>query len=118
YFVDDIASDSVRYERNHLTLLAENDEGFRNLVKLSSAGFLAGYKRGKNNVDLGLLERYSKGVIVLTGCLQSRFCKRITDGDEAAARAHVDDLVRIYGDDNVYFEVQKNGLDIQDQANA
>ncbi|MFL5841465.1 MAG: DNA polymerase III subunit alpha, partial [Thermoleophilaceae bacterium] len=117
YFVDDIASDSVRYERNHLTLLAENDEGFRNLVKLSSAGFLEGYKRGKNNVDLGLLERYSKGVIALTGCLQSRFCKRLTDGDEAAARAHADDLVRIYGDDNVYFEVQKNGLEIQDKAN-
>jgi DNA polymerase-3 subunit alpha len=55
YFVDDIASDSVRYERNHLTLLAENDEGFRNLVKLSSAGFLEGYKRGKNNVYLNLL---------------------------------------------------------------
>jgi DNA polymerase III subunit alpha len=117
YFVDDITSDSVRYERNHLTLLAENDEGFRNLVKLSSAGFLEGYKRGKNNVDMGLLERYSSGVIVLTGCLQSRFCKRITDGDMSAARAHADDLVRIYGDANVYFEVQKNGLEIQDQAN-
>jgi DNA polymerase-3 subunit alpha len=117
YFVDDIKSDAVRYERNHLTLLAENDEGFRNLVKLSSAGFLEGYKRSKNNVDLALLERYSSGVIALTGCLQSRFCKRITDGDEKAARAHADDLVRIYGDDGVYFEVQKNGLEIQDRAN-
>ena len=41
YLVDDIRSDAVRYERNHLTLLAETDEGFRNLVKLSSAVFLA-----------------------------------------------------------------------------
>src|SRR5437868_8575739 len=53
YLVDDVKSDAVRYERNHMTLLAETDEGFRNLVKLSSAGFLDGYKRGKANVDAG-----------------------------------------------------------------
>ena len=75
YFVDDRNSDAVRYERNHLTLLAASDEGFRNLVKLSSAGFLEGYKRGKANVDMELLSRHSAGVIALTGCLQSRFCR-------------------------------------------
>ena len=56
YLVDDMKSDAVRYERNHLTLLARSDEGFRNLVKLSSAGYLEGYRRGKANVDLELLE--------------------------------------------------------------
>jgi DNA polymerase-3 subunit alpha len=117
YLVDDVGSDAVRYERNHLTLLAQSDEGFRNLVKLSSAGFLDGYKRGKANVDLGILERHSEGVIVLTGCLQSRFCQRLLADNEAEARAHADDLVRIFGDDNVYFEVQKNGLDDQEKAN-
>src|ERR671921_1034633 len=55
YLCDDANSDAVRFERNHLTLLAENDEGFRNLVKLSSAGFLEGYKSGKPNVDMGIL---------------------------------------------------------------
>src|SRR3954454_20003690 len=45
YLVDDIGTEAVRYERNHLTLLAQSDHGFRNLVKLSSAGFLDGYKR-------------------------------------------------------------------------
>ena len=44
YLVDDIRSSAVRYERNHLTLLAESDEGFRNLVKLTSAGYLEGYR--------------------------------------------------------------------------
>lgn len=117
YLCDDIKSDAVRYERNHMTLLAESDEGFRNLVKLSSQGFLEGYKRGKANVDLPMLERYSKGVIVLSGCLQSRFCQRLLQGDPAAARAHADDLLRIFGQDNVYFEVQKNGLDDQNRAN-
>src|SRR5690242_10992052 len=117
YLVDDVKSDAVRYERNHLTLLAETDEGFRNLVKLSSAGFLEGYKRGKANVDLGTLERHANGVIVLTGCLQSRFCQRLLADNHAEARAHADHLVRIFGDDSVYFEVQKNGLDDQDKAN-
>ena len=69
YFVDDCKTEDVRYERNHLTLLAASDEGFRNLVKLSSAGYLEGYRRGKANVDLPLLERYADGVIALTGCL-------------------------------------------------
>ena len=57
----------VRYERNHLTLLAASDQGMRNRVKLSSAGYLEGYRRGKANVDMQLLSRYSDGVIALTG---------------------------------------------------
>jgi len=77
YLVDDIKSEAVRYERNHLTLLASNDEGFRNLVKLTSEGFLQGFRRGKANVDLDLLAQHSEGVIALTGCLASRFCQRL-----------------------------------------
>src|SRR4051812_20995793 len=117
YLCDDAQTDAVRFERNHLTLLAENDEGFRNLVKLSSAGFLEGYKRGKPNVDMGILERHSSGVIALTGCLQSRFCRRLVEDNPAEARAHLDDLVNAFGADNVYFEVQKNGVPEQDKAN-
>jgi DNA polymerase III subunit alpha len=117
YFVDDRASGAVRYERNHLTLLASSDEGFRNLVKLSSAGYLEGYSRGKANVDLELLSRYSEGVVALTGCLQSRFCRRIVDDAPAEARAHADQLVQVFGPEDVYFEVQKNGIAEQDKAN-
>jgi DNA polymerase-3 subunit alpha len=117
YLCDDISSDSVRYERNHLTLLASTDEGLRNLVKLTSAGFLDGYRRGKCNVDMALLERHAAGVIALTGCLQSRFCRRLVDGNPAEARAHADDLIQVFGPENVYFELQRNGLDEQDRAN-
>jgi DNA polymerase-3 subunit alpha len=117
YLVDDIHSDAIRYERNHLTLLAQDDAGMRNLVKLSSAGYLEGYRRGKANVDLDLLSRYAEGVIVLTGCLQSRFCRRLVDGTPADARAHVDDLIQVFGPEDVYFEVQKNGIAEQDKAN-
>ena len=117
YFVDDLASTALKYERNHLTLLAASDAGFRNLVKLSSAGYLEGYKRGKANVDLDLLSRYSEGVIALTGCLQSRFCRRIVDDIPHEARQHADQLLQVFGTDNVYFEVQKNGIAAQDKAN-
>ncbi len=54
YLVDDVEAvkEKPKYERNHLTLLAESDAGFANLVKLTSAGFLQGFSRGKANVDM------------------------------------------------------------------
>jgi DNA polymerase-3 subunit alpha len=118
YLVDDhTARGPGKVERNHLTLLAENDAGYRNLVKLSSAGFLDGLQRGKPSVDMGLIERYSEGVIALTGCLASRFCQRLLQDRVEDARAHADELLNVFGKENVYFEVQKNGLAPQDKCN-
>ncbi len=119
YLVSDrraIAS-QTRYERNHLTLLAHSDEGFRNLVKLSSAGFLEGFSRGKANLDMELLSQHSDGVIALTGCLQSRFCRRIVEDRPEDARAHADELLDVFGPEQVYFELQRNGIPEQDKAN-
>jgi DNA polymerase-3 subunit alpha len=117
YFVDDRTVREGRIERNHLTLLAADDEGFRNLTKLSSAGFLEGLHRGKPGVDMELLERYGKGVIALSGCLASRAARRIVDNRLADARAHLDDLVQAFGPENVYFEMQRNGVAEQEQVN-
>ncbi len=119
YLVDDrkVTPTQTRYERNHLTLLASSDAGFRNLVKLSSAGFLEGFARGKANVDMELLASHAEGVIVLTGCLQSRFCRRLVEDRPDDARAHVDDLIQAFGPEQVYFEVQRNGVAEQDKAN-
>ncbi len=123
YLVDDHAASggsangSRKSERNHLTLLAADDEGYRNLVKLSSAGFLEGLQRGKPTVDLAQVERHARGVIALTGCLASRFCQRLLEDRVDDARAHADDLLRIFGQENVYFELQKNGLAPQDKCN-
>ncbi|MGH2993707.1 MAG: PHP domain-containing protein [Solirubrobacterales bacterium] len=119
YLVDDVGllRDQVRYERNHITLLAANETGFRNLVRLSSASFLDGFARGRANVDMELMERHADGVIALSGCLQSRFCRRIVEERPADARAHADDLLRVFGPENVYFEVQANGLVEQERAN-
>ena len=119
YLVDDIEEikQKTKWERNHLTLLAADETGFKNLVKLSSAGFLEGFARGKANVDPRLLERYSEGVIALTGCLASRFCRRLVEDRPDDARAHVDDLLQIFGPEDVYFELQVNGIPEQDKAN-
>ncbi|MFL5900251.1 MAG: DNA polymerase III subunit alpha [Solirubrobacterales bacterium] len=119
YFVDDVKTlkEKPKYERNHLTLLAESDAGLANLVKLTSAGFLEGFSRGKANVDMEMLAAHSEGVIVLTGCLQSRFCRRLIEERPDDARAHLDDLIQAFGPEQVYFEVQKNGIAEQDKAN-
>ncbi|MDQ2623122.1 MAG: DNA polymerase III subunit alpha, partial [Actinomycetota bacterium] len=119
YYVDDRhkVKEMPKYERNHLTLLAESDVGFRNLVALSSEGFLEGYHRGKANVDLELLERHSEGVIALTGCLQARFVKRLVEDRPDEAREHLDQLIQVFGPEQVYMEVQKNGIAEQDKAN-
>jgi len=118
YFVDDhSAGAQARAERNHLTLLASSDAGYRNLVKLSSAGFLEGLQRGKPTVDLAQLDSHSEGIIALTGCLASRFCQRLADDRVDEARAHAQELQGVFGAENVYFEVQKNGLATQDKCN-
>jgi DNA polymerase-3 subunit alpha len=119
YLVDDVQAvkEKPKYERNHITLLAESDAGFANLVKLTSAGFLEGFSRGKANVDMELLAAHAEGVIVLTGCLQSRFCRRLVEERDGDARAHLDDLIQAFGPEQVYFEVQKNGIEEQEKAN-
>jgi DNA polymerase III subunit alpha len=119
YLVEDrrATPTAPRYERNHITLLAADQTGFRNLVKLSSASFLEGFSRGKANVDMELLARHSEGVIALSGCLQSRFCRRLVEDRPDDARAHADQLIQVFGADQVYFELQRNGLAEQEKAN-
>jgi DNA polymerase-3 subunit alpha len=118
YLVEDRRErDKVKYERNHLTLLARDGAGLRNLIKLSSAGYLEGFRRGQANIDLELIAAHSGGLIALTGCLQSRFCQRLVQERAEEARAHVDDLMGALGADNVYFELQNNKIAEQDRAN-
>jgi DNA polymerase III subunit alpha len=118
YVVDDhLARAPGKLERFHLTLLAADSAGYRNLVKLSSAGFLEGYQRGKPSVDMAQLAAHGEGLIALTGCLASRFCQHLIAERPGEARAHAQELMEAVGRDNVYFEVQKNGLAVQDQCN-
>ena len=100
----------------HLTLLAENLEGYHNLVKLVTLGYLEGYHY-KPRVDLDLLAQHSKGLIALSGCLASRVNQAIMRDDEVAARAELDLMVQIFDKDHVYVEIQDAGLEEHHKVN-
>src|SRR5437868_8542895 len=96
----------------HLTLLAETNEGYGNLIKLSSLGYLEGYYY-KPRVDWELLERHAKGVVALSGCLSGRVCKALEESRPNDASAELDRLVQVFGRDSVYVELQNAHLEIQ-----
>jgi DNA polymerase-3 subunit alpha len=100
----------------HLTLLAENNTGYGNLIKLASAGYLEGYYY-KPRVDWELLERHSAGVVALSGCLSGRVCKALEENRPADARADLDRLAQIFGRESTYVEIQNAGIDVQARIN-
>ena len=116
YVVDDHAARPLKERRGHLTLLAETREGYHNLVRLVSSGFLDGYWY-KPRVDLDQLAAHADGIIALSGCLSGRVSKALVDGNDPLAREELDKLVQIFGRDDVYVEIQDGGIDIQTQIN-
>ena len=118
YLVDDrhARGGSALKEYNHLTLLAETTAGYHNLVKLCSLGFLEGFY-GKPRVDYELLERYGGGLIALSGCLAGRVCQSLLGADVAGARAELDRMVQIFGQGQVYVELQDAGIPEHDSVN-
>ncbi len=100
----------------HLTLLAEDNTGYANLIKLASAGYLEGYYY-KPRVDWELLERRSQGLIALSGCLSGRVCKALEENRPDDARKDLDRLAQVFGRDSTYVEIQNAGLEIQGRIN-
>jgi DNA polymerase-3 subunit alpha len=96
----------------HLTLLAADNTGYGNLIKLSSLGYLEGYYY-KPRVDWELLEQHSSGLIALSGCLSGRVCKALEENRVSDASAELDRLSQVFGKDNVYVELQNAHLDVQ-----
>src|SRR6476469_163745 len=96
----------------HLTLLAADNTGYGNLIKLSSLGYLEGYYY-KPRVDWSLLEQHSSGLIALSGCLSGRVCKALEENRVSDASAELDRLSQVFGSDNVYVELQNAHLDVQ-----
>ncbi|HUJ92051.1 MAG TPA: DNA polymerase III subunit alpha, partial [Gaiellaceae bacterium] len=114
YVADDRKAQQKGYA--HLTLLAETNEGYANLIKLSSLGYLEGYYY-KPRVDWELLERHAGGLIALSGCLSGRVCRALEEGRAADAEAELDRLTTIFGGDDVYVEMQNAHLDVQQRIN-
>src|ERR1700677_2411848 len=93
----------------HLTLLAETNRGYANLMKLSSAAYLEGYYY-KPRVDWELLERYGKGLIATTGCLGGVVLQSLLADDVANATKLAARLQDIFGRENLFVEIQDHGL--------
>jgi DNA polymerase III subunit alpha len=100
----------------HLTLLAESNEGYANLIKLASSAYLEGYYY-KPRVDWELLERHSQGLVALSGCLSGRVAKALEENRENDAAADLDRLVQLFGRDSTYVEVQNAGIEVQQRIN-
>src|SRR5512135_714579 len=96
----------------HLTLLARDGEGVRNLMRLSSASFLEGFYY-KPRIDKEILERHSEGLICLSGCASAEFSDHILHGKTAEAEKLCDWYLRVFGEENFYVEIQDNGIQIQ-----
>src|SRR5437868_9034232 len=113
-----VANDRKAHEKGnaHLTLLAADNVGYSNLIKLSSLGYLEGYYY-KPRVDWELLERHSQGVLALSGCLSGRVSKALEESRPGDAAADLDRLVTIFGKDNTYVEIQNAGLEPQQRIN-
>jgi DNA polymerase III subunit alpha len=109
-----VAGDRKAHEKGnaHLTLLAADNTGYSNLIKLSSLGYLEGYYY-KPRVDWELLERHKEGLIVLSGCLSGKVCKALEENRITDAEAELDRLTNTFGRDNVYVELQNAHLDVQ-----
>ena len=102
-----------RKRATHMTLLAENNEGWNNLSKLVSKGNLEGLYYGKPRVDRETLREFSKGIICLTGCISGPVNEWLRAGDEERARQTLLEIVEIYGKENTYVEIHNHGLEPQ-----
>ncbi|MBN2271168.1 MAG: DNA polymerase III subunit alpha, partial [Sedimentisphaerales bacterium] len=107
----------MRGSNFHLTLLAQNRTGYKNLLKISSAAFLEGFYF-RPRIDKELLQAHSEGIICLSGCVSSEVNRAILEGGEAGLKKAMEAAAwyhKLFGD-RYFIEIQDNGLQIQREA--
>ncbi len=107
---------STTRDYSHLILLCENQQGYQNLSRLVSQGFIRGYYY-RPRVDYKLLEQHHEGLIALSACLSGDLPKLLLDGRENEARAMAQKYLDIFGRDNFFIELQDHGLPDQRTVN-
>ena len=103
-------------ESRHLVLLCENEEGYRNLSYLVSAGWTEGFYI-KPRIDLELLRRYSGGLIALSACLAGEIPRRLRNGEYENAKNYALELSELFGPERFYLELQDHGIPEQRAVN-
>ncbi len=108
----------VRDERYyHLILLAENNTGYQNLIKIVSRGFTEGFYY-KPRVDVEILEQYHEGIIALSACLAGEIPRALQRGDYEGAKAVALQYEQIFGKGNFFLELQDHGIPAQKSVNT
>lgn len=95
--------------QGHLILLVKNEEGYKNLIKIVSEGFIKGYYY-KPRIDKDVLRAHSQGLICLSACLAGEVQNRLLKGDYEGAKQEASELLEIFGEGNFYLEIQDQGL--------
>ena len=106
----------ARSSSNHLVLLARDETGYRNLLKLTTRSFLEGFYY-KPRIDHELLRRHADGLIALSACLKGEINERILSRREAEAEQVAREYAEIFGPENFFLELQDHGISDQQAAN-
>ncbi len=101
---------------NHLVLLCESLEGYHNLIKLVSSGFLEGFYY-RPRIDYDLLAKHNKGLIALSACLRGAVTEAVVDEKYDQARENAYRLQEVFGKGNFFLEIQDQGLEIEQGVN-
>jgi len=108
---------TVDSDPGHLVLLAKNNHGYKNLMKIVSIGFTEGFYY-RPRIDFEVLERYSEGLIALSACLSGDVPKALLNNDFEKAKEIAQKYSGIFGKDNFYLEIQSNGIEEQRYVNS
>ncbi len=100
----------------HLVLLAKDNDGYKNLIKLVSIGFTDGFYY-KPRIDMNVLRKYSKGLIALSACLAGDVPKRLVRDDYEGAKNKALEYLEIFGKENYFIELQNHGIEEQIKIN-
>lgn len=103
-------------DQYHLVLLAENNTGYLNLMKIVSEGYVNGFYY-KPRVDYDVLRKYSEGIIGLSACLGGEIQKKILNGNLAGAKKAALEYKDIFGEENFFLELQDHGIKEQEFVN-
>ncbi|MEO7932252.1 MAG: DNA polymerase III subunit alpha [Chthoniobacterales bacterium] len=107
---------TARAETYHFTLLAKDNTGYHNLLKLVSAAHIDGFYY-KPRIDKELLAKHSEGLIGLSGCLKGEINQALIAENPAKARQSVQEFIGIFGKENFYIELQDHGIEAQAKCN-